>query len=205
MKSNHIINDDSKDNPAFEFVQDETHYTEDQHGSPFAGNEDAGRIEQNDIDPEYELQFVQQFTEVERQRPDGEMLLKLGINIEDINALPCKSNGTAALKNQHMQAIRQESLSLEVRHGTPMLRAQTILHHLKEHGLGVSAAGTPLRKANALGDVLGRKGLNLPWVKKGGRKYYALSFLDASDQEKAEAQARLDALSSAEKKVIKIA
>ena len=62
-----------------------------------------------------------------------------------------------------------------------------------------------MRRANAIGDVLGRKGLKLPCVRKAGRRYYALEFIEATDDAKAEAQALLDSFSSIEIKALPVA
>lgn len=79
---------------------------------------------------------------------------------------------------------------IDAQNGVKLLCAKTVLGELDK--LGLRPAG--IRKANAIGDVLGKHYMGLPAILKDGKMRYALHFADASDEKKAAGQAELDSL-----------
>lgn len=67
--------------------------------------------------------------------------------------------------------------------------------------------GQPLhfRCSNALGDVLGKEGLKLPFINIRGKRRYALHMATNPDHEKAEFQAWLDGLDAASRRNLQVA
>jgi hypothetical protein len=78
-----------------------------------------------------------------------------------------------------------------------LVSASTVLTVLREGG---QFTGKIPRKANAIGDVLGKHFLNLPKIVHEGKVRYALHMIETSAEDKAACQAALDALSVGELK-----
>ena len=87
------------------------------------------------------------------------------------------------IRNNHQQIIEGQK-------GAKMLSATTVLAELTKLG----QSPPRIRRANAIGDVLGKHYLGLPAVFKEGKMRYALHLIDASDDERAAAQAELDGM-----------
>lgn len=87
------------------------------------------------------------------------------------------------IRNHHEQIIEGQK-------GAKMLSATTVLAELAKLG----QSPPQIRRANAIGDVLGKHYLGLPKVFKEGKMRYALHLINSSDEEKAAAQAELDGL-----------
>jgi hypothetical protein len=89
--------------------------------------------------------------------------------------------------------------------GVVMFCAATVLACLVKRGFGKTAKGQIIHNPSCIGDALGRHGLNLPCIRKQGKLRYALSMVDAPEEEKAAAQERLNNLSAIQKKALPFA
>lgn len=93
--------------------------------------------------------------------------------------------------------IIQASPEIMLRAEAKLVCASTVLTVLREGG---QFTGKIPRKANAIGDVLGKHFLNLPKIVHEGKVRYALHMIENSAEDKAACQAALDALSVGELK-----
>jgi hypothetical protein len=109
---------------------------------------------------------------------------------------PPRSTSTRRPSNSSQRAQIAETIRkhheqiIEGQKGAKKLSASAVLAELAK--LGQSPSG--IRRANAIGDVLGKHYLGLPAVFKEGKMRYALHLINSSDEEKAAAQAELDGL-----------
>ncbi|MES2467601.1 MAG: hypothetical protein V4675_09900 [Verrucomicrobiota bacterium] len=128
----------------------------------------------------------------------------LGICAENVAAIAARQPKVKT-KSTLLDEIRGNGEEMAEFHATPMLLARTVGSFLESKGLGRSSAGEPLKSYQVLGDMLGSGGCNLPRIRIRGKMVYALRFVNSSPEEKAEAQGRLDSLTSIERKAMKIA
>lgn len=89
---------------------------------------------------------------------------------------------------------------IEAADGIKMLSATTVLVLFAKLGQPLD-----LRCSNALGDVLGKEGLKLPFISIRGRRRYAMHMLASSDEEKAQFKAWLDGLDAASRRNLQVA
>ncbi len=136
----------------------------------------------------------------------SEALPQFGITAEALasqTTIPSRRNRGHV--SSHVEAIRNAAPQLIEQYGTPMLTAKPVFEYLKSNDLCQSAAGQSLQFANAVGDAMGKGGLNLPRLRMGGKLVFSLTYVNSSDQEKAEAQEALDNLTVLQKKAMKTA
>ena len=94
---------------------------------------------------------------------------------------------------------------IEENDGITMLSAKTVLAGLIKRGHGKTADGRTIHAPNVIGDSLGRYGLCLPCLKRNGKLRYAVSMVNASEEEKAQAQEQLNNLTPLELKALPVA
>lgn len=109
-----------------------------------------------------------------------------------LNASPRKANHRA----NHIAFLREVAPDIIAdNNGIVMYCARTILMEMQKRGGGLTADGRPIRGANCLGDVMGRHGLCLPNCVKNGVRYFMVSMVNATDEEKQANQALIDSMS----------
>lgn len=78
--------------------------------------------------------------------------------------------------------------------GLTLFSAKAVLDALVKRRYGRSAKGKIIPRSPSIGDTLGRHGLDLPSFKDGGRRYFALDMIGATEEEKRRVQEQLDAI-----------
>jgi hypothetical protein len=109
-------------------------------------------------------------------------------------------------RQEHIKSICEFANEIIAEYdGVVMFCAATILACLVKRGFGKTAKGQIIQGPNCIGDALGKHGLNLPCICKQGKLRYALSMVDAPEEEKAAAQERLNNLSAIQRKALPFA
>lgn len=109
-------------------------------------------------------------------------------------------------RQEHINAVCEFAPEFQVEFGEgTLLAAATVLAGLVKRGRGKTSNGKTIRGPNCIGDALGGHGLNLPRIVKDGKMRYAIAFFDSTEDEKAEAQERLNNLSKQEMLALPVA
>ncbi len=137
-------------------------------------------------------------------------LPEFGITEETLNLAKAGKpvSGSANDGHRHVQINSICEFAKEIiaeYEGVVMFCAATVLACLVKRGFGKTAKGLTIHNPNCIGDALGGHGLNLPCIRKQGKLRYALSMVDATEEEKAAAQERLNNLSAIQRKALPFA